>query len=267
MLNLIEADRLPDQPHITPGALDAAIRARGDAGRDLPASRWEVAQDAAGRIVGVVVFASPPGDGAGQILALHCREVHAVAAALIGRALTALGRTRVVEAFAGPPPFNPQSPAGLAVRLRPATRTTLEAAGFSTRHTWHGFHHALKNRPSPTTYPIACVTGRGDPPGWHLELRQVDGSIVCEATVDRAADRTAVLTSMTTHPDHRRRGLGRHLLGQCLNVAAEHDAREMTAWVREPDADSEEDDGGAIQLLAALDFRPGETLRSFRRRP
>ncbi|MEV0537320.1 GNAT family N-acetyltransferase [Kitasatospora sp. NPDC050463] len=267
MLALIEADRLPGQPHITPGTLDAAIRAGGHAGRNLLVPRMEVAQDAAGRIAGVVIFALPPSDDAGQILALHCREDHGVATALIDAALTALGWTRAVEALAGPPPFAPGSPAGLAVGRRSATRAVLDAAGFSTHHTWHSLHRPLGDRPGPATYPIASVADRDDPPGWHLELCHLDGTLVCEATVDRAADQAAALRWITTHPDHRRRGLGRHLLEQCLDVAAEHHAREMTAWIRETDADSEEDDGAAIRLLTALDFRPGEMLHSFHRRP
>ncbi len=87
------------------------------------------------RVVGVVSYATRPGDEAGLILWLHCRnenrreENRPAAEALVAHALAKLGpRTVYAFEFASALTLGLE---GLPVRYRPVIREALEVAGFS----------------------------------------------------------------------------------------------------------------------------------------
>ncbi|TJZ96483.1 GNAT family N-acetyltransferase [Actinacidiphila oryziradicis] len=275
VLALVEADRLPGQPEATPVMLAEALAGRlpvhGGWWAELNQPRTDVIHDPSGRVRGVVSYATRPGDGAGLILWLHAEEeARAVAEALVGHALGQLGpRTVYAFEFACALTLGLE---GLPVCNRPATRRALEAAGFTGRDLWRYIHRGLLGVPNVAdarVHRIADVTECADPPGWQLDLRETDGTLVGEATLGRPVDGTGVLWWISTDPAHRGRGLGRRLLRQCFAHLAAEGAREVIAYVDDdaPPGNLERDRLAANRLYDSMGFTELDRLWSFTRRP
>ncbi|MGP4001192.1 GNAT family N-acetyltransferase [Streptomyces sp. 8N706] len=277
VLALINADRLPGQPETTPGMLTEALAGRSpvDSGwwAELDAPVTDVLQNSGGQVLGVVSYATRPRDGAGLILWLHClEEDQALTGALIDRVLDRLGR-RTVYAFEFASALS-LGLEGLPVRNRPATRRALEAARFSGEDLWRYIHRRLDQEEAagtggPRLYPVAEVAPCHERDGWQLTLRDTDGTPAGEATVGRPVDGVGVLWWISTEASRRRRGLGRGLLAQALQVLADHGAREVIAYVDDdaPPGDPERDRTAANRLYDAAGFTEVDRLWSFTRRP
>ncbi|GAA0490836.1 GNAT family N-acetyltransferase [Streptomyces sp. NPDC046215] len=247
VLALIDADRLPGQPLVTPEMLAHAL-----AGRSAVDAEWwaaldppavEVATTPDGHVVGVISWALRPGDDTGLILWLHCREDEAVARALIDRALSALA-PRAVEAFQ----FSTALTLGLEalpVARRRATRTALERAGFTGERLWRALRAEL---PRPGLPVLDGVETGPDPQreaAWRLLVRR-DGRAVAEAVVGHPVQGVGVLWWIEVGPGERGRGLGRALLGSALDLLTGLGAAEVVLYV-----DDDEPPGGDRDRTAA----------------
>lgn len=103
---LIDADRLPGQPHCTPEKLAAARRGptslAGWAGPTRP--QISVLADVEDRAHGVIAYLSWTDVKTGVICWVHAHENPPALRALLGHALAALAHCPQIEAFVGAPP-------------------------------------------------------------------------------------------------------------------------------------------------------------------
>jgi GNAT superfamily N-acetyltransferase len=267
VLDLIAADRLPGQPVTTTAMLAEALAGRSlvDAGwwAELSQPVTDVLHDSAGQATGVVSYARRPGDGAGLILWLHCREDPARAAALVGRAVDELGAD-TVHAF----DFASALSLGLEalpVRHRPATRAALDSAGFVGKDLWRYMHAPLPLTGLPHAAHVT-VTDCDDPPGKRLEIR--DGQqVVAEATVGRPVQGIGVLWWIGVEPGARGRGHGAALFGSAMDVLAGLGAKEVILFVDDdaPPGDPERDRSAAKRMYDWAGLHEVDRLWSFTR--
>uniref|UniRef100_UPI003F491768 GNAT family N-acetyltransferase n=1 Tax=Streptomyces sp. CA-141956 TaxID=3240051 RepID=UPI003F491768 len=197
----------------------------------------------------------------GLIVWLHGREQFEVIAALIAVARAQLG-DRLLYACTGP--ATASGIPGLPTGHRPVTARALTAAGFTPASTQRYFLRSLAHTPpAPPAYPLADVTPLPGFSGWHLELTGTDGRLLADATVLAPAPATAhmaVLSQLAVRPGQRRRGIGSHLLAQCLHRAHTHDAGHLTAATSEGNT-------AATRLLASAGFLLPDTLTVYRHHP
>ncbi|MET7718542.1 GNAT family N-acetyltransferase [Streptomyces sp. NPDC005407] len=274
VLDLVNADRLRGQPLTTAVMLSDALATRSpvDSGwwAELEPSHTDVVHDSVGKVLGVVSYSTRREDGAGLILWLHCREDETVAEALVEHALASLNSPRTMYGFEFASALT-LGLEGMPLRARPATRKTLEAAGFSGRDVWRYIHRELakvSDIASSSSYPLAEVTECADPPGWQLLLRDTDGTQAAEATVGRPVDGIGVLWWISTDPAYRGRGLGHSLLEQCFDQLTSNGAREVIAYVDDdaPPGDPKRDRTAANRLYDSMGFTELDRLWSFTRR-
>ncbi|MGW1811185.1 GNAT family N-acetyltransferase [Streptomyces sp. NPDC002078] len=227
---LIDADRLPGQQRCTPQRLAAARRGPlALAGWTVPSSRprIRVLADTADRPRGVIAFLLWTDVRTGVICWLCAREERPAVRALLDQACAELADCRQIDAFVGAPP-GPLGPGGLPRGRRAATHDSLLEAGFTGRRQGVYLHRTLPGEqwPAPAKL-VADVFPCEFPPGYRLIIR--DGAEpVAEAVVSVGPDRTATVYWIETCPTHRRRGLGRKLLGQALALLAEQGAVEAS---------------------------------------
>ncbi|MFJ2061290.1 GNAT family N-acetyltransferase [Streptomyces sp. NPDC087908] len=151
-------------------------------------------------------------------------------AALIALAQARLG-DRELYAYTGPATATcvPGLPAG----RRPFTAGALTAAGCTQTAAQRYFLRDLAGTPpAPPTYPLADVTALTNPGGWRLEPTGTDGQAHARATLLGPTSATAgiaVLSELTVQPGKRRRGIGSHLLAQCLRRARAGGSSHITA--------------------------------------
>ncbi|WP_405576303.1 GNAT family N-acetyltransferase [Streptomyces sp. NBC_01092] len=252
LLELIDADELPGR-HLARETLASTATGLHRAG-------ILVVCDQHGRVVGAVRCGLRAADGAGLIVWLHGHEEFETVAALIALAQAHLG-SRPLYACTGP--ATATGIPGLPVQHRKTTARALTAAGFTPTHAQQYFQHDLTTPPVAPEYPLADVTPVADPPGWQLELTGTNGRHIATAILRAPAPNTAgmaVLWQLVVRTEHRRRGIGTHLLDQCLHHAHAHGADRLAADVPEGDIP-------AAQLLAKAGFRPVDTLTVYHRRP
>jgi len=268
VLDLIGADLLPGQPPATPAMLTEALAGRSpvDSGwwAELAAPVTEVIHDVAGTVLGVVSSAIRPGDGAGFLLWLHCREDPPLAEALIAHALDRLGaRTVYAFEFASALTLGLE---GLPVRHRPATRRALRDAGFTGRDLWRYMRAPLPVGDLP--HPAAHLTLHESehPRGMSLEAWE-DGTLVAEAMVGRPVAGIGVLWWIGVVPSARGHGLGAGLLGRAMDLLARLGAREAILYVDDdaPPGDAQRDRGAANALYDRAGFTEVDRLHSFSR--
>ncbi|GHE13831.1 GNAT family N-acetyltransferase [Streptomyces alanosinicus] len=269
VLGLVAADRLPGQPLATPAMLAEALAGRSpvDGGwwAELDPPVTDVVHDGTGQVLGAVSYATRPGDGAGFLLWLHCREDAAVADALIAHALDRLG-PRTVHAFEFASALT-HGLEGLPARHRPVTRQALEEAGFTGRDLWRYMRVPLPVAGLPHAAHVT-VNECEDPPGKRLEVRE-DGELAAEATIGRPVAGTGVLWWISVVPAARGRGLGLALLGSALDLLTGLAAREAILYVDDdaPPGDPERDRTAANGMYDRAGFTEVDRLHSFTRHP
>ncbi|WP_369198969.1 GNAT family N-acetyltransferase [Streptomyces djakartensis] len=257
VLALIRADRLPGQPvadmHLFTG------RARDG----LAEVTTLVASDAGDRITGVVQCAVRASDEAGLIGWIHAREDFDTLAVLIAAARAHLGPVRVVYAGTGPtqpPDTLTCALPGIGERRRPAATRALRAAGFTPATSRHYFHHPLTPAPARPLFPLAQMRPLTDPPGVQLTLTETDGSPLATAICHTHDHDHWQLWHLTVRDDRRYRGIGSHLLAQCLYLAHQHGAKSLAAH-------TDENATAAARLLLAGGLTHTDTLTIHHRRP
>jgi ribosomal protein S18 acetylase RimI-like enzyme len=269
VLDLVAADRLPGQPLTTSVMLAEALEGRSpvDGGwwAELEPPTTEVIHDEAGTVLGVVSYATRPGDGAGFVLWLHCREDQDLAQALLARAIGRLGK-RTVHAFEFATALT-LGLEGLPSGHRPATRAALEATGFTGRDLWRYMRADLPIAGLP--HVAHCtVQDCEDPPGKRLEVRE-GGELLAEATIGRPVAGIGVLWWIGVTQAARGRGLGLALLGSALDLLKGLGAREAILYVDDdaPAGDPERDRTAANGMYDRAGFTEVDRLHSFTRRP
>lgn len=232
VLRLIDADRLPGQPHPTPVMLGEALEGRSpvDAGwwAELEHPVTQVAVDTAGAVTGVVSYAVRPKDATGVLLWLHCREDAPTAEALISHAVTAFA-PRPVHAFHFASALTMGLEA-LPVRHRPATASALQRAGFRGERLWRYMRAALPAHGLPHLDHIQVGP---DPSGKHARRMEAKEGrqVVAEAVVGLPVQGIGVLWWIGVEPAARGRGLGRAMLGSALDLLSGLGAAEVILYV------------------------------------
>lgn len=269
VLDLVAADRLPGQPPTTSAMLAEALAGRSpiDGGwwAELEAPVTEVLCDGTGTVLGAVSYATRPGDGAGFILWLHCREEQVLAEALIAHALDRLGQ-RTVHAFEFASALT-LGLEGLPARHRPATRRALEASGFTGQDLWRYMRTDLPVTGLPHLAHCTLIDCQ-DRPGKRLEVRE-GGELLAEATIGRPTAGIGVLWWIGVTPTARRRGLGLALLGTALDLLKGLGAAEAILFVDDdaPTGDPERDRTAANRMYDRAGFTEIDRLHSFTRHP
>ncbi|MGW3137776.1 GNAT family N-acetyltransferase [Streptomyces sp. NPDC001139] len=256
VLALIRADRLPGQPITDMQLLTGQVR------RGLAQVTTLVVSDADDRIHGVVQCAVRASDEAGLISWLHAREDFDTLAVLIAAARAHLGPVRVVYASTGPsqkPDTLPSALPGIAEHLRPGTTRALRAAGFTPATSRHYFQHPLTPTPARPLFPLAQMRPMTDPPGVQLTLTETDGSALATAILHNYDSDHWQLWHLAVRADRRHRGIGSHLLAQCLYLAHQHGAQSLAAH-------TDENDTVAPRLLLAGGLTKVDTLTIHHRR-
>lgn len=259
---LVDADRLPGQPHCTSERLAAARRGL------LPPADWvvparpqiSVLAGAGDRPRGVIAYRSWTEVHTGVICWVYAREDPPALGALIGHALAALAHCPRIEAFVAAPP-GPLGPGGLPRAHRAATHEALLHSGFTGRRQGRYLHRALSAE-LPPAKRVADIVPCDFPPGQRLIVRQ-GAEPVAEAVVSVGPDRTATLYWIETLPTHRHRGLGHELLGQALALLAEQGATEVALVVDDPQHPDDESQA-APRLFESLGFTLVDQLWSYR---
>lgn len=249
---LIDAERLPGQPHCTAQRLAAARRGPvPPAGWAAPARpQLSVLAGAGDRPQGVIAHLSWADVHTGLICWLYAREKPSALRALIEHAFAALAHCPVIEAFVGGPP-GPLGPGGLPRAHRSATHDVLLRSGFTGRRQGRYLHCALPAE-LPLAKLVADVVPCDFPPGQRLIVREA-GEPVAEAVVSLGPDRTATVYWIETRPTHRHRGLGHELLGQALALLAEQGATEVALVVDDPPHPGQ-DSQAAPRLFGSFGF-------------
>ncbi|MER7112306.1 GNAT family N-acetyltransferase [Streptomyces sp. NPDC000229] len=265
VLELIDADRLPGQPHATPAMLRQALQGRSpvDAGwwAELDTPTTQVAMDSTGAVVGAVSYAARPKDGMGQLLWLHCQERPDVADALIHHTVTALA-PRPVHAFHFASALSLGLEA-LPVRHRPATAAALDRAGFTGERLWRYMRADLPAYGLPRLTGVKVMQDPGGKDARRLEARK-GRRTVAEAVVGLPVQGTGVLWWIGVLPDVRGQGLGRAMLGSALDVLAGLGATQAILYVDDdaPPGD-ERDRTAAISLYESAGFSEVDRLYSY----
>ncbi|QDN55467.1 GNAT family N-acetyltransferase [Streptomyces sp. RLB3-17] len=262
---LIDADRLPGQPHCTPEKLAAARRAPaslvGWAGPARP--QISVLADVEGRAHGVIAYLSWTDVKSGVICWVHAHENPPALRALLGHALAALAHCPQIEAFVGAPP-GPLGPGGLPRTRRGATHDALLRTGFTGRRQGCYLHVVLPVEPPPAKL-VADVFPCDFPQGHRLIIREA-AEPVAEAVISVGPDRTATVYWIETLLTHRRCGLGRKLLSQALALLAEQGANEV-ALVVDDASQPTTDCQAAPQLFDSFGFTVVDQLWTYRHLP
>ncbi|WP_155059493.1 GNAT family N-acetyltransferase [Streptomyces blattellae] len=259
---LIDADRLPGQPLCTPEKLAAARPGPlAPADWSLPARpRISVLADAADGPVGVIAYRSFAGVRTGAICWLHAREDPPALRALVDHALAELAPCPQIEAFVSAPP-GPLGPGGLPRTRRGTTHRVLLQTGFTGRRQGRYLRCALPAESAPAKL-VADVFPCDVPPGHRLIIREA-AEPVAEALAGVGPDRTATVYWIETQPAHRRRGLGRKVLGQALALLAEQGADEVSLVI--DDIQNREGEP-ALRLFASFGFTFVDQLWTYQRR-
>ncbi|MGW2896750.1 GNAT family N-acetyltransferase [Streptomyces sp. NPDC001212] len=251
---LIDADRLPGQPHCTPEKLAAARHGPVPfplAGWTVPTRpRISVLADADDRPYGIIAYLSWTDVRTGLICWVHAHEDPPALHALIGHALAALTDCTWIEAFVTAPP-GPLGPGGLPCTRRGATHDTLMQTGFTGRCQGCYLHCVLPAEPPPAKL-VADVFPCDYPPGHRLIIREA-AEPVAEAVVSVEPDRTATVYWIETLPTRRHRGLGHKLLSQALALLAEQGATEV-ALVLDDAQQSASESRAATRLFRSFGF-------------
>ncbi|MFI9825664.1 GNAT family N-acetyltransferase [Streptomyces sp. NPDC052013] len=259
VLALVRADWLPGQPEPDPQLLTGQPRP----GLTGAATLVLTGIDSGDRVRGVVHCAVRTSDGVGLIGWLHAREDFEALAVLIAAARANLGPARTLYAGTGPtqlPETLTSALSGIAERRRPATTRALCAAGFTPATSRRYYHHALTSTPTRPLFPLPEIRPLTDPPGVQLTLTETDGSPLATAVLHTSGGDHWQLWHLAVHAGHRRRGIGSHLLAQCLHLAHSRGATSLAAHI-------DEDDTAAARLLTVGGFTEVDTLTIHHRRP
>jgi ribosomal protein S18 acetylase RimI-like enzyme len=257
VLALLAADLLPGQP-----APDTYLLAAP--GRDgLAETSTLVLTYTGDDVQGVVHCAIRASDGAGLIGWVHAREDFDALAALIATARAHLGPERTLYIGTGPtqPPETVSfALPGIAEDRRPATSRAVRAAGFTPAISRRYFHHSLTPTPAALVFPLAELRPLADPPGVQVILMETDGAELATAVLHIGDWDRWLLWHLAVRADRRHRGIGSHLLAQCLHTAHARGASSVIAHTDEGDAAS-------IGLLTSGGFTSVDTLTVYHRRP
>ncbi|MBT2439926.1 GNAT family N-acetyltransferase [Streptomyces sp. ISL-36] len=265
VVELINADRLPGQPHATPGMLKEALKGRSpvDAGwwAELDSPVTQVAVYRAGAVIGAVSYALRPKDRTGQLLWLHCRERQDVADALIRHTVAAF-EACPVHAFHFASALSLGLEA-LPVRHRPATVAAVERAGFTGQRLWRYMRADLPAHGLPHLTHVKVGPDPGGKDARRLEARK-GRRTVAEAVVGLPVQGTGVLWWIGVEPHARGQGLGRAMLGSALDVLAGLGATEAILYVDDdaPPGD-ERDRTAANALYESAGFAEVDRLHSY----
>ncbi|MFJ9752845.1 GNAT family N-acetyltransferase [Streptomyces chartreusis] len=257
VLVLIAADLLPGQP--VPDTYLLAAPARDG----LAETSTLVLTDTRDVVQGVVHCASRPSDGAGLIGWIHAHENFDALAALLATARAHLASARTLFAGTGPtqpPETVPFALPGIAEHRRPATSRALRAAGFTPATSRRYFHHPLTSTPTAPVFPMAELRPLADPPGVQVILTETDGTDLATAVLHIEDGDRWLLWHLAVRADRRHRGIGSHLLAQCLHTAHTRGASSVIAHTNE-------DDTTSIALLTRGGFTSVDTLTVYHRRP
>jgi GNAT superfamily N-acetyltransferase len=262
--DLIDADRLPGQPHCTPEGLAAARRGLvPPVGWAVPAwPRISVLADADDRPCGIVAYLSWADMHTGDICWVHAYEDPAALRALISHAHAALAHCPQIEAFVGAPP-GPLGPGGLPRTRRAATHDALVQTGFTGRRQGCYLHRRLHVEPPPAKL-VADVFPCSFPSGHRLILREA-AEPVAEALVSVGPERGGTIYWIETVPTRRRCGLGRKLLDQSLALLAERGATEV-ALVLDDAEQSTPESQAAPGLFRSFGFTLVDQLWTYQHR-
>ncbi|MQY39648.1 hypothetical protein SRB17_76750 [Streptomyces sp. RB17] len=262
--DLIDADRLPGQPHCVWERLAAAWYGLAPlVGRAVPARRRiSVLADTEDRPRGTIAYLSWADVHTGHLCWVHAYEDPPTLRALIGHALGALAGCPRIEAFVGGPP-SLLGPGGLPRSRRAATHDALLQTGFTGRRQGCYLHRALSTEPPPAKL-VADVFPSEFPPGHRLMIRE-DAEPVAEAVVSVGPDRTGTLYWIETTPTCRCRGLGRALLDQALSLLAEQGATEV-ALVLDGAQASPCEEQAAYRLFRSFGFTLVDELWTYQHR-
>ncbi|WP_189316696.1 GNAT family N-acetyltransferase [Streptomyces brasiliensis] len=261
---LIDADRLPGQPHCTAQKLAAAQHgALSSAGWVIPVwPQISVLADAEDRPCGIIGYLSWTDVDTGLICWVHAREDGPALGALLGQALAALAHCPRIDAFAGASP-GLLGPGGLPRTHRGATHDTLVQYGFTGLRSGRYLHRGLPAEAPPAKL-VADVFPCDVPPGHRLIIREA-AEPIAEAVVSAEADRTATVHWIETLPTHRRRGLGRKLLAQALALLAEQGATEVALVLDDAQQPASESQA-ATRLFHSFGFTHVDQLWTYQHR-
>ncbi|WP_159395894.1 hypothetical protein [Streptomyces sp. 3211] len=266
VLNLIEGDRLPGRPMVTPDMLGHVLAGccPGDAAPSLlREQRTDVAVDDSGQVVGAIGWGVRAQDRDGLLLWLHCMEDDQMIAQVLVLHMLKQAARQTVHAFGAPTAI---SFAGLPVGNRRGTAVALEASGFSRQDGWSFLHHRL-DMLEQLPYEVIDITKcASDPYGWYVRLRDKNGTNLGRAVVSRPVEGTAVLEWITLAPEPD--GSGHLLLSQYLAHLADRGVHELVVLL---DASADHTDGGSHgpvrELHQQAGFKEIDQLHPYTRRP
>ena len=274
VLELVNADLLPGQPRCDRTALDMALRGEspvdGQWWQELSGVESLVARRA-GQVAGAVSYAIASRDGSGWILWMHAREERAVIEALTDRVLGELSGCTHLYAFWIATALTLGLEA-LPVGHRPVTHEVVQTQGLTGRDSWRylvaPLGRAALLAAGPDVASVNPCASHREIPAWRLTVGGTDQPVAA-AEIALGSDGCAALWWIEVDPAHRRRGIGRQLLGQAMRFLASSGARTVGTFVDHDDP-RERDRRPVLRLLSSAGFQEIDGLWSYessRRRP
>ena len=262
VLQLIDHDRISGQPSCTPAMLAEAI-----AGRSIVDRGWWQALHkpqvdvlvANGQIVGVVSYATHKEESSVFLLWMHTREDPHATDALIGHFLLSTSSVKCCAFYIASALTSGLE--GLPVRHRPTTHGALLSRGFKDMDLWRymRIHMPLPDLPD---LPDARIVEDESVHGWRISAHE-DGQELGFVHAGSLFDGIGVVWLIEVEKEHRRRGLGRRLLGGALTMLAKHGAEEFILYVDDDAPGSERDRAAANRLYDSVGFIEIDRLHSY----
>lgn len=232
VLNLINNLRMPGEPVLSPDGYQQLTARSGMA--------VHVATDSSGHVLGTVSTSVRAGDGSGLIHWLYTQpDSSPITAALLSHACASLG-PRHLSAFSEPRSSALAAVPGLPLNHYSWIVDALIDAHFTpcSQQRFLLLDDLLYTQGPPAAAagePRVAVKMFGQRRGWRVVAQQ-GTAIVASAVMLEPRDNTALLWQLNVSLRHRRQGLGRRLLGHCLDLAAANGARQVAAYVDRHDS-------------------------------
>lgn len=265
ILELLHADQLPWQPHVTSQDVQRAFIGLAT----IDQKWWEalaviqtIVATQGSDVLGVASFgiqkqepfAGLRPDGSGCLLWLHAHEDRSVIEALLSAILTELQECPRIYAFWFATPLT-VGIEGLPVAHRQATHQALLEQHFVGKDDWLALAGPVVAQADQVAEVQKTVRG------WKLSLQEGDERIA-EATLSLERDRFGVLHWLWVRQDRRGRGLGTRLFLQARKILGDAGAQTVLLFVDHDDP-GERDRMPAIRLYQRHGFEVIDHLWSY----
>lgn len=266
VLELVNEDRLPGQPVVALDMLRKARQGISEVDRGywlgLKPPKIEVLLEG-DEVTGVVSYADHKTDDETYLLWLHCREDAGATKSLLDRVLAGSHKKKVC-AFHIATPLTSGLEA-LPRKHRPVMHQALCEAGMQPMDLWRFMRVTSDVALSKTAaFGPALVKDDESVAGWQVTIED-EGVTLGSATIGSMFPGIGVIWLIEVQREHRRKGIGRKLMGSAVRVLSANGAKEIILYVDDDDKDpsSDRNKTAANALYDSIGFEEVDRLFSY----